>query len=65
MIPHIAKRKDHRCDLCGRRIPIGTRYWADKDGQRREYTNCLDYEKEILLPAGYNHNRSMYKGEKP
>lgn len=54
---HIAKRKDHRCSLCGRRIPVGARYWSSEDGLHREHTNCLDFEKEELLAPGYNQNR--------
>lgn len=57
MATHIATRKDHRCYLCGRRIPIGARYFCNDDGDNREHTNCLDYADEPLLKPGYNQNR--------
>ena len=59
----IATRKDHRCDECGRRIPIGARYWVSENGGFRQYTNCLEYTKEPLLDMGYNQLRPKRKGE--
>ena len=53
----IARKKEHRCCECGRRIPIGARYWASEDGQWREHTNCEDFTTEPVLPAGFNRNR--------
>lgn len=54
---HTATRKDHRCDECGRKIPVGARYWSSDDGGRREHTNCLEFEDQPLLDDGYNQNR--------
>lgn len=54
---HVAKRKEHRCDVCCRRIPIGARYWSSDDGERREHTNCLEYEREPILAQGFNKLR--------
>lgn len=59
MESHIATKKDHRCDLCGRRIPISARYFASDGGYYREHTNCLEYEREPLLKEGYNQNRKL------
>lgn len=56
-----ALRKDHRCTLCGRRIAVGTKYWADETGDTREHTNCELYVTEELLPEGYNQNRPRKK----
>jgi hypothetical protein len=58
---HTATRKDHRCNECGRRIPIGAKYFVENDGEIREHTNCLLFENEPLLPAGYNQNRKVNK----
>ena len=57
----IATRKAHRCSECGRRIPIGERYWASDCGRWREHTNCEDFKDQPELPAGYNQNRSLYR----
>lgn len=57
MKTHKATKKDHRCDLCGKRIPIGARYFCDDDGQNREHTNCEEFKKEDDLPKGYNQDR--------
>lgn len=59
METHIAKRKTHRCDLCGRRIPIGARYFCDENGDNREHTNCLDFTDEPLLNFWYNKDRKV------
>lgn len=61
MRTHVARDKDHRCDACGKRIPIGARYFVDEttDYHFREHTNCIDFQSEPELEAGYNHNRSL------
>lgn len=64
---HVATKKDHRCSACGRRIPIGARYFVTGNGEHglahretaREHTNCLEFENEPELPAGYNTNRKV------
>ena len=59
METHVATRKPHRCSLCCRRIPIGSRYFSAGDGEVREHTNCLDFEAEPLLVDGFNQNRKL------
>lgn len=58
---HVAKKKDHRCSECGRLIPIGHKYWSNDTGEIRQHTNCLLYEDQPILPAGYNNDRSIYR----
>lgn len=58
METHIATRKDHRCFECGKRIPIGARYFCEEGGGMRTHTNCMDFEDEDVLPIGYNWNRT-------
>lgn len=60
MDTHIATRKDHRCDVCERKIPIGARYFVTDEGSR-EHTNCLEFENQPRLAWGYNQNRSVGK----
>ena len=58
METHIAQRKPHRCDACGRKIPIGARYFSQSRGEFREHTNCEDYAKEPMLAWNYNQCRA-------
>lgn len=58
METHIAKRKDHRCDTCGRRIPLNVRYFSKDSGKFKEHTNCMSFESEDILPPAYNSSRS-------
>ena len=56
-----ASRKEHRCDECGRLIPVGAKYWRDyeeSETDRREHTNCMDFVKQPALPLGFNSDRS-------
>jgi hypothetical protein len=45
-------RKDHKCDLCGKKIPEGARYWRDYQddgysiGDRKEHTNCEEFKSQ-------------------
>lgn len=59
METHVAIRKPHRCHLCGKRIPIGSRYFASEGGYEREHTNCMDYSDEPILDEWFNHNRKF------
>jgi hypothetical protein len=44
-------RKDHKCSLCGRKIPQGHKYWRDyqetDEGliDNKQHTNCELYTK--------------------
>lgn len=55
METHIA-RKEHRCDECGRRIPIGSKYFSNV-AENRQHTNCLLYKDEPMLKIEFNMNR--------
>lgn len=53
METHIASRKEHRCDKCGRRVPIGARYFFDNG--LVEHYNCLDFEDQPILDVGFRY----------
>ena len=59
METHVAKHKPHRCDICGKRIPIGARYFSEDGGVVREHTSCVQYDNEPLLEIGFNQDRSV------
>ena len=51
---HIATKKEHRCTTCGRRIPIGARYFSKWNPEAHEYTllehtDCESYQSEPLI----------------
>jgi hypothetical protein len=58
-IAHHIAAKDYVCDLCGRKIPQGHRYWRDfrKNAEgdpltdRKEHTNCEAYSPESARAA--------------
>lgn len=58
-------RKEHRCDECGRLIPLGHKYWArwkeSPPVDHREHTNCLAYRDAELLHPHFNKDRSRRK----
>ena len=55
METHIATKKEHRCSACGRKIPLGARYFYDNG--IIEHTNCLDYANQPMLELFFNQNR--------
>lgn len=59
LVMRVAKRKEHRCTTCGKKIPLGHKYWSKDEGQFREHTNCDLYSKEETLPDGFNRNRKI------
>lgn len=61
---HLAKRKDHRCSECGRKIPIGSKYWSNESGTIRQHTNYLLFEDQPLLPEHYNDLRGILRSKK-
>jgi len=44
----IVAKKEHRCDVCTRLIPKGTRYWRrfTEYVDDKEHTNCLEFETQ-------------------
>lgn len=50
-------RKEHICELCGKKIPKGDKYWReyveDEDGDvikdEKQHTNCLLYTGALTL----------------
>ena len=51
---HMA-HKEHECDMCGKKIPIGDRYWREHDEDEynsglsgvKEHTNCELYKDVV------------------
>lgn len=48
-------RKNHKCDLCGKKIPKGDKYWRRHEEDKiqhtisvhKEHTNCEIYKGEF------------------
>ncbi len=61
-------KQAHRCDTCGKRIPVGEIYWVQMEDTsiggmmltKREHSNCLNYSSEPTLPEDFHVNRSRY-----
>jgi DNA-directed RNA polymerase subunit RPC12/RpoP len=52
-------RKEYRCDSCGKKIPIGERYWRDFEENTRdfcEHTNCLSFVRPMNQPTKVFNN---------
>lgn len=50
----VTAQKEHECSLCGKKIPVGSRYWSDykefADGcatNVKQHTNCAEYESSV------------------
>lgn len=60
---HIATRSEQRCNVCSRKIPIGARYFKEKAADYEwvmEHTNCLDFEREPIIPMWHPRKNGRY-----